>query len=623
MGVGAVVLAIGTKRRTALALPSIAAGTALLLTAVQLVTHAIGPVPVGDDPIKDLYRLSSDPGRGGRIIDSRWSLFGRTDLVKHPGDPDEMNLFVDGTAGTPVYRFTGDPSRPGAKAEAMTRDFTGYFPFLTLNEQQRDSILIIGPGGGRDVLAALMGSFRSITAVEVNPQIVEMVKEQGVFTGKVYSGFSNVNVVVDEGRNFVRRSTGPYDMVLLTLPVTKSSRSVEGYALTESFLLTTDAVIDYWERLSPEGQMVVVLHNGDMVLRLVSVVTAALAKTGMSQEEAFRHLYMVGWGLTPTVVLRKAAISPDEVAALKDILSRTGYAAQPGFFPGEGNAGDDPILKALNYAATGKATMERIAEVTSIDITPVSDDSPFFYKFEKGLPSEVSTLLLIALAGTIVTGALPLLTSRSRGSRSQAQDKTRGIFIFGLLGFSFMAAEVVLIQKLMLFLGQPTVTLGVVLVALLTGVSAGSRYCAGVAADKLGSSFRISAVVVGLLLVGYLLVLPVLASILLGWSLALRMAAAFVVLFPVGFFAGGLFPAGMKTSGADGGAPWLWAVNGTASVLGSVTAVALAMKAGFSMSLLVAGAGYLVTAAIGLGIIPGSELASRQAGKPASQTKER
>mgnify|MGYP002260502478 CR=1 FL=1 len=182
------------------------------------------------------------------------------------------------------------------------------------------------------------------------------------------------------------------------------------------------------------------------------------------QEEVFRHLYMVGWGLTPTVVLRKAAFSGEEVAALKELLSRTGYAAQPTFFPGEGSGGNDPILKALNYAAAGKATMERIAEVTSIDITPVSDDSPFFYKFEKGLPSEVLTLFLIALAGTIVTGALPMAKKRGSGVRG------RGILVFGLLGFSFMAAEVVLIQKLMLFIGQPTVTLGIVLVALLVGV---------------------------------------------------------------------------------------------------------------------------------------------------------
>lgn len=605
MGLGAIMLSSGDQHRKSLALPVIAAGAALLLTTVQLTTHAIGPVPVGDDPIKDLYRLSSDPAKGGEIIESRWSLFGRTDLVKHPGDPDEMNLFVDGTAGTPLYRFSGDPLAPGAKAEAMKRDFTGYFPFLTLKDNQRDSILIIGPGGGRDVLAALMGGFREIIGVEVNPQLVEMVREQGAFTGNIYSGFENVKVVVDEGRNFVKRSTGPYDMVLLTLPVTKSSRSVEGYALTESFLLTTEAILDYWNRLSPEGQVVVVLHNGDMALRLLSVVTAALAEIGIPQEEVFRHLCIVGWGLTPTVVLRKSPISPEEAASMKELLVRTGYASNPGFFPGEGGAGDDPVLKALNYAASGKATMERIAEVTSIDISPVTDDSPFFYKFEKGLPTEVATILIVALAGTVVTAALPL-TRRREGTVHG-----RGIAVFGLIGFSFMAAEVVLIQKLMLFIGQPTVTLGVVLIALLTGISAGSRYSAGIPAERLAYVFRRNALITGILLLGYILFLPLITSALLGWGLALRMEAAFVILFPVGFFAGGLFPAGMRVCGGKGGAPWLWAVNGTASVLGSVTAVAIAMKLGFSAALLAAGAGYLVTSAVGLAIIARTDVPTK------------
>ncbi|MDH4101446.1 MAG: hypothetical protein OEV28_12835, partial [Nitrospirota bacterium] len=361
---------------------------------------------------------------------------------------------------------------------------------------------------------------------------------------------------------------------------------------------TTEAILDYWNRLSPEGQMVVVLHNGDMVLRLTSVITAALAETGTPQEEAFKHLYIVGWGLTPTVVLRKTAFSGEEVAALKQTLANTGYGTMPAWFPGEGSPSEDSILKALNYAAAGKATMDRIAELTSIDISPVTDDSPFFYKFEKGLPSEVSIILIVALVGTIITGALPLTRKR------EPKVHGRGIAVFGLIGFSFMAAEVVLIQKLMLFIGQPTVTLGVVLIALLTGISAGSRYSARIPSEMLAASFRRNALITGILLLCYMLFLPLITSALLGWSLALRMETAFVILFPIGFFAGGLFPAGMRVCGGDGGAPWLWAVNGTASVLGSVAAVAIAMKLGFSAALLVAGAGYLVTSAIGLGIIP-------------------
>lgn len=607
IGVGAIILASGNRKAPkSIILPSVATGIALVLALAQMATHAIGPVPVGDDPVKDLYRLSTDADKGGQVIESRWSLFGRTDLVRHPQDPEEMNLFVDGTAGTPIYHFTGDPANPGPKAEAMKTGFPGYFPFLTLADSRKDHILIIGPGGGRDILAALMGGFKAITAVEVNPQVVDMVKEQGHYSGGVYSRFPNVSIVVDEGRNFLRRSSGPFDMILLTLPVTKSSRSVEGYALTESFLLTTEAVHDYWSRLSPEGQIAVVVHNNSMVLRLASVFVKALEKEGIAQDQAMRHIYMVGWGTNPLVVMRKTPFAPEETEALKTTLAGTGYSALPSFFPYEGSRSDDSILKALNLVAAGRVTMAKVVDASSADVSAVTDDSPFFYKFEKGLPPEVFTLLLIAIAGTAATAAFPLTFARAKSSGGRA----RGIFIFALLGFSFMAAEVALIQKLMLFLGQPTVTLGVVLVALLAGMSAGSWWSGSRSPETASARFRINAVAAGLLLAGYLLALPLLNNTMLGLALPLRAAAAFIVLLPAGFFAGQLFPAGMSAYGNNGHAASLWAVNGAASVLGSVAAVALAINIGFSFALLVAGCGYLVTAVMGIDIIGQSDSAT-------------
>ena len=41
--------------------------------------------------------------------------------------------------------------------------------------------------------------------------------------------------------------------VLLTLPITKSSRSLEGYALTENYLFTEESFRDYLDHLTPEG----------------------------------------------------------------------------------------------------------------------------------------------------------------------------------------------------------------------------------------------------------------------------------------------------------------------------------------------------------------------------------
>jgi len=65
-----------------------------------------------------------------------------------------------------------------------------------------------------------------------------------------------------------------------------------------------------------------------------------------------------------------------------------------------------------------------------------------------------------------------------------------------------------------------------------------------------------------------------------------RIMVALGVLFPLGFFTGMPFPLGMKLASIESSSitPGLWAVNGAASVMASVLAVAIALEAGISTS---------------------------------------
>src|SRR4030095_12494089 len=64
-----------------------------------------------------------------------------------------------------------------------------------------DQALIIGPGGGRDVLFALSAGAKHITGVEINPIIAETVMQEkyAEANGHIYSD-PRVNIVLDEGR---------------------------------------------------------------------------------------------------------------------------------------------------------------------------------------------------------------------------------------------------------------------------------------------------------------------------------------------------------------------------------------------------------------------------------------
>ena len=369
-------------------LPVFLTGFSIFVFITNLSFQLAKEVPVGDDPIKDLNRLIADPEKGGEIIETRWSAFGRTDLARHTKEADVMTLFVDGTAGTPMYRFNGDIKNPDGIVKEIPKSFPGYFPFLFLKDNEKESALIIGSGGGRDVLIALMAGIKDITAVEVNRELVDIVKGYSRYNGGIYTNYKNVNIVVDEGRSFLKRSNHKYNSIILTLPVTKSSRSIEGYSLTESFLLTEESIIDYLEHLKDDGQLIVLMHNKLMALRMLSLSLSAMKKMGVDNQTAMKQLYLFGDKL-PLFVLRKMAFTEDEIRIRITEMQRLGFVDGIVFMPYNKINAHDSVNKALLLIADGAVSIEKIIKATDKDISAVTDDSPFFYKFEKGLPDNI------------------------------------------------------------------------------------------------------------------------------------------------------------------------------------------------------------------------------------------
>jgi predicted membrane-bound spermidine synthase len=223
-----------------------------------------------------------------------------------------MDIYVDGTAGSPMYRFNGNLRDPDPTVLHLKDSFPGFLPLLDLIDEEKDSALVIGSGGGRDVLLTLMAGFRRITAVEINKDLVEIVQTHSTYNGGIYSPSGNVKIVVDEGRHFLKHQRERYDLIFLSLPVTNSSRSLEGYSLTENFLFTRQSMEDYLTHLTEEGQVVVVTHNDAEVLRLLSIALVTLSKKGIGQEAAMRHIHLLGSDDYPVFVLKKRPFKPEE-----------------------------------------------------------------------------------------------------------------------------------------------------------------------------------------------------------------------------------------------------------------------------------------------------------------------
>jgi hypothetical protein len=255
-------------------------------------------------------------------------------------------------------------------------------------------------------------------------------------------------------------------------------------------------------------------------------------------------------------------------------------------------------------AATDQ-TYTRLTQVDGLDdflatypvnIAAPTDDSPFFFNmlrlrdimrpelFDFGQSMShnmraVATLGVLLATVCVLTSVcilLPLWMTRSRVRLTGAGSL---LMFFVSIGLGFMLIETSLMQRLIIALGHPTYGLSVVLFALLLSSGLGSYLTAGVESASALRAGRQRLV----LLVVVLAVLGAMTPIVARWSEPLttpvRIVAAVLLLFPAGLFMGMAFPLGMKlaTPRARELTPWLWGLNGAASVLASVLAVCIAL----------------------------------------------
>ena len=587
--------------------PIIVISGLVIFLFINVKFHLLGKVPFGQLDTKDMYHMMNrSPGKTS-IMDTEWSAFGRTDLVMDETTPGHRVLFVDGVAGTVMFRYDGNIE--SLKIPEFL-EAPEYFPFELTPDEKKKKVLIIGSGGGREVLTALLGGAEEITAVEVNRDLVNLVKKYSDYNGRIYSGLEKTKVLVGEGRNFIRRSKELYDIIMLTQPVTRTARGPDGFALAENFLFTVESINDYLDHLQPDGQLSVVTHGTGETLRLIITGLEALKTRGIGTSSAMKHIYSLGPEATPLFVLRKSPFTKNEAEKIHQKMHEFNFDNELTFIPfveqmkqkfllSDGSEYEYYMLnEALYLLSQGLVTAEDIIEVSNIDVRSVTDNNPFFYKFSLGLPLVVKLALIIS---GIALAVGMLIRPGSRPPKEDRPTRFRNLILFSLLGVGFMLIEIPLIQKFTLFLGQPVYAMAVLLFSLLAGVGLGSLTSGHFWKSGTILKLQAASMMVAVLVLLFIPFLDYIFNLFLGSSLSWRTAISFFMLAPLGFFMGMPFPLGIKSLeelGFTQYVPKMWGINGLGSVLGSALAIALAINYGFSYALFLGAALYVSIALI-------------------------
>lgn len=506
----------------------------------------------------------------------------------------ELRMDIDVAASTSVTGYSGKPE----EIEHLKYDVTAVGHYV----RPPHSVLVVGTGGGRDILAALATGAKSITGVELNRDIIRTVNGRfGDYTGHL-DRIAGVRFVNGEARSYIAARRDQYDFIQISLIDTWAATAAGAFVLSENSLYTVEAWDIFLRHLTDRGVLSVsrwyMENSPGEVYRTVTLATAALQSIGVANPRD--HMLLVrSRPLGPatmrigvgTLLVSRTPFSSLDVDRFDAAVSRLQF--EPMLSPRV--AADD----VLAHLASGR-DLEAFIASFPLNIAPPTDDSPFFFHMlrlkdilrphlidgGKSAPNLVAVVVLGALLATVVVlcvacVAVPLALT---GDREVLAGKAPLLLFFSAIGLGFMLIETSQMQRLIIVLGHPTYALSVVLTTVLLSSGIGSYLTTGIGANDAPERGlrRIALLVAGLIVMG--LVTPSLTRHFESATDPTRIIVSVALLAPVGLLMGMLFPIGMKLAGpqAERLTPWLWGLNGAFSVCATVLSIVIALAAGIS-----------------------------------------
>ncbi len=514
----------------------------------------------------------------------------------------QKTLVIDSAAATVITKN----DFPIMFLHHLTYDITNLAHFVVDNGK----IAVIGVGGGRDILSALQFKQKEVWGIEINKRILEAITKQYANYTYPFKSFKNVHLVNDEARSFIERTPQKFDMIQASLIDSWAATTAGAFVLTENSLYTVEAWDIFLKKLTKKGVITMsrwyYKKRPGELLRLTNLAVQALKNYGIKNPK--KHILLAsttfsgtGLGLpadfgTGTIIVSKREFPKKMIDRFLSTCDRFGFTVLL-------SAGAKKERNEFALLLDSKLR-KRFVDSYPLNITPPTDNSPFFFNMLKPLSiltyhnissqgplstnlkavSNLIILFFIVLFLSILMIIYPLW--KHFGNMNAKSFLNAPVFYFFSIGTGFMLIEISLIQKFTVFLGHPSYSLVVVLFTILLFTGIGS-FISGFLRKKLNKITLFALIILTISIVGgiNMFLLPEFSSN----SLAIRILYSFITMALAGTVLGIPFPTGMSSLNKQNEekAAWFWGINGASSVISSVLAVMLSLFVGISTTFFV------------------------------------
>jgi len=522
--------------------------------------------------------------------------------------PEQMGLFWDGNTVGAINHLAGTP---GELAFMECRTASLAYALLS-----KPRVFVLGAGSGTEILNASHHGARTITAAEMNSDVVRLMKGPFADTSGGIYDLEGVNVHVEEGRGFLQRTKDRYDLIQVALLESMGTASAGVYALNENYLFTKEAFQLYLDRLAPEGMLSVSRWIENPPRGSIKLLATAIDVLNVSGgQSAADSLVMIRSWQTVTILVKKGTFRKADIEAVKTFCRARLFdlSYYPGVRKEETNRFNliDPDYYYLAAKSILSGRGERFFQDYPFDVRPATDDRPFFsHTFRLGMLKYylgdagrlyvpymdwgyilvwVSLVLLMVVSSALILFPLPLL------GRSPEAGKLPCFIYFGSLGLAYMFIEMSFLQQFIRYLFDPVFSALVVIGSFLVYSGIGSAIAGRLREVKPGHVCAAAALII-LSAVVFMISDPILGRYIPLLPLWARCVLCSLLIAPLAVPMGIPFPYGLNLLGqrTPGLLPWAWGVNGFFSVIGAAGTILVAISFGFRAVVITALAFYVL-----------------------------